>query len=379
MTPPAPDRDLAERSLRVLLERTTTSARRATGPSPEGPVEGSPGAVAAVDHPDWPEGPVLVAAGTTHRSGTAPDTPRAVTPGTLFDLASVTKVVTTLTAARLHDAGTLDLDAPTAESVPGADPRITPRHLLTHTAGLPPTLPLWRRSDRAAALAEVRRTPLLTDPGTAHAYSCIGFVLLGLQLEALTGRPLPELARELVLRPAGADGARWADRPRGTLDGEDDVAATEIGEDPPRGLVRGATHDETAWALGGVGNAGVFATAEDLLAIGRVLVGRSPGVPLAPGTRRLLGTDQLPGGVATDAPWRQGLGLRIGQDLAHRDPGARVIGHRGFTGPSVVADPETGTVAVLLANRVHPDRTWFTVEATQRRIAEIAAGISPRS
>lgn len=357
-----------------LTNLVTELTRSAVASSPVGgTVEGAVSAVAAVDRA---ESTACAAAGSTARfeaDGTLLEpTSEEISPvdeGTVFDLASVTKVVTSLTAATLIDEGTLDLDAPVAEQITSPHPDLTARHLLTHTSGLPPVMPMHRfRGGRGERIATISRAALLAEPGATHGYSCIGFILLGTLLEQITGTSLPDLATDRVLGPAGAHHASWspsaATRTR--------IAATEYQDDPPRGLVRGSTHDETAWALGGVGNAGLFATVSDVLALGRVLAGRAPGLPLSAPVRDLIGTDQLPDHVDTGSPWAQGLGLRVGHDLPTGELLPRVIGHPGFTGTSVLADPVSGTVAVLLTNRVHPHRTRFTVEGARREIAQIA-------
>ena len=357
--------------LAALVEALTTAARAAPPPG----TEAACAAVAGIDRPG--AAPLLAHGGVTaafDADGAAlPAGSPEVTPvreDTLFDLASVTKVVTALTAATMIEDGLLDPEAPVAEHLGSPHPAITARHLLTHTSGLPPVMPLWRiEGSREDRLAAIRRAELDAAPGTAHAYSCIGFILLGTLLEHLGGAPLPELARRRVLDPVGAHGAGWDPDPSAAAG----AAATEHQTDPPRGLVRGSTHDETAWSLGGVGNAGVFATAADVLAIGRALIGRAPGPQLSPRVLALLGTDQLPPGTSTGAPWRQGFGLRVGQELAPGRLLPRIVGHPGFTGTSVLADPESGTVATLLTNRVHPRRERFTLERARREMARLAA------
>ena len=370
----AQDADEDHDRLGALVGALTRTA--ASAPPDGDPLEGATAAAAAVDRPGHGDPracsgvtALFAADGTRLPAGSREITP--VREDTLFDLASVTKVVTALTAATLIDDGVLDPHSPVAEHMRAPDARITAHHLLTHTAGLPPVMPLWRLpGDRRARLEAVSSAPLVTAPGTAHAYSCIGFILLGALLEELTGTALPELARRRVLAPAGATSAGWEPCPERAAR----AAATEHQADPPRGLVRGTTHDETAWSLGGAGNAGVFATLEDALALGRVLAGRGPGPHLSPATRRLLTRDQLPAGVRTGSPWQQGCGLRIGQELETGAVLPRVVGHPGFTGTSVLADPGTGTVAVLLTNRVHPHRTRFTVERSRRELARLAFG-----
>jgi len=141
--------------------------------------------------------------------------------------------------------------------------------------------------------------------------------------------------------------------------------------------VHGQVHDETAWSLSrepdaGAANAGLFATVDDLLALGRVLAGTAVRPHLAPETRRLLSTDQLGDAVPTGTTWRQGLGLRVGQELPDGQVLRHVVGHTGFTGTSITADPRSGAVAVLATNRVHPRRERFTVVGARREIARLA-------
>lgn len=375
-----------ERDHQHLTDLVTSLTARAAASRPgDDGVEGSIGAVAAIDRS---EHPAVASSGVTASFGADgspldPSSPTISTvgPHTVFDMASVTKVVTTLTAATLISDGTLDPQAPLTEHIPSPHRALTAHHLLTHTSGLPPVMPLWQLpGGREERLASVHAAALEAEPGTRHAYSCIGFILLGRLLEALTGHTLPSLARSRVLGPAGADSAVWAEAPGAPIEAVAAsaagttplIAATEYQTQPDRGLVRGSTHDETAWSIGGVGNAGLFATVADALAIGRVLAGRTALPSLAAEALEMLRTDQLDPAVTTGAPWRQGLGLRIGQETA---PGAsleHVVGHPGFTGTSVLADPRTGTVAVLLTNRVHPVRTRFTVEKSRRDIARLA-------
>ena len=241
--------------LAALVGSLTSAAQAAPPPG----TEAACAAVAGIDRPG--AAPVLAHGGVTaafDADGDAlpADSPE-VTPvreDTLFDLASVTKVVTALTAATMIEDGLLDPEAPVAEHLEAPHPAITARHLLTHTSGLPPVMPLWRiEGSREDRLAAIRRAELDAAPGTAHAYSCIGFILLGTLLEHLGGAPLPELARRRVLDPVGARGAGWDPDPSAAAG----AAATEHQTDPPRGLVRGSTHDRTtAWSLGGVGNGG---------------------------------------------------------------------------------------------------------------------------
>lgn len=331
--------------------------------------------------------PMIATAGRTvtfaaDGSALPADDPRSlpVSRSTLFDLASVTKIVTTLVAATFLDEGALDLDASVHAYLPARavpDARITVRQLMTHTSGLPPVLPLWRiEGSREAKLDAIGQAPLIAEPGTRHAYSCIGFITLGRILETLGGASLPELARERVLTPAGTHASGEENIATWWLDAQAlrRTAATEYGITPPRGLVQGEVHDETAWSLGGAGNAGLFADIDGALSLGAVLAGTAQNPVLSASVRTLLSTDLLGDEVPTDAPWRQGLGLRVGQVMPDGRLLSRVIGHPGFTGTAIWADPETGTVAALLTNRVHPDRERFGLSGAREEFCSLAFG-----
>ncbi|MBM9507899.1 serine hydrolase domain-containing protein [Actinacidiphila acididurans] len=280
-------------------------------------------------------------------------------PDTVFDLASLTKLFTAAAAVQQVERGTLALDAPVADVVPelraAAAHGITLRHLLTHTSGLRPELPLYDLpgpAERARALAGEEP---LTPPGAARRYSDLNLLLTQTLLERVTGRPLDRLVAEGITGPLGMTDTRWNPpaswRPR--------IAATEDQRRPwgklDRGMVHGAVHDENAYALGGVaGHAGLFSTAWDLALFARALLDGDAGI-LAPASVDLLfgrapGPDGRPAaalGFETDQEWFMG-------ELAGRG----AVGHTGFTGTSLVLDPDSGAFLILLANSVHPTRTW---------------------
>ncbi|MEU6989170.1 serine hydrolase domain-containing protein [Streptomyces sp. NPDC046465] len=269
---------------------------------------------------------------------------RTTTP---FDLASLTKLFTTVAAVQQLERGTLGIDALVGAYVPeftaAAEHGITVRQLLTHTSGLRPELPLYDRPDDAARLAALRAEAPVTVAGD-YVYSDLNMLLLQRILERLTRRPLDALVRDGITRPLGMTATGFGPRP--------DAAATEDQRKPwakaDRGMLRGVVHDENAWALGGVaGHAGLFSTARDLAVFCRTLLcGGSYG------RARILGPDFVelmlaePGlGFRIDQPWFMG-------ELAGRG----AAGHTGFTGTSLVLDPATDTFLVLLANTVHPRR-----------------------
>ncbi|WP_129841199.1 serine hydrolase domain-containing protein [Streptomyces sp. RFCAC02] len=286
---------------------------------------------------------------------------------TVFDLASLSKLYTAVVAVALAERGALDLDAPVARHLPGFPAGVTARRLLTHTAGLPPVIDLAPFPDGAARLAAIARQPLTE----GYAYSDLGLIALGALCEAAGGRDLAALVAGLVTGPLGLTDTRY--RPPAALLPR--VAATEEQPWTGRPLVHGTVHDENAYALGGVaGHAGVFATAWDVAVLAQTMLnGGSYGgrrVLAAASVREML-TDHnahLGPGAA------RGLGWQLDQpdwmgDLA--SPTA--FGHTGFTGTSVVADRATGTLLVLLTNRVHPTRHRGTGHAWRRAAARALA------
>jgi CubicO group peptidase (beta-lactamase class C family) len=271
-----------------------------------------------------------------------------VTVDTPFDLASLTKLFTSVAAVQQLERGTLGIDARVGAYLPqftgAARHGVTVRHLLTHTSGLPPELPLYDHASRADRLAVLRAEEPATPPGTAYVYSDLNLILLQMVLERLTGRRLDVLIRDGITRPLGMTSTAFGPCPG--------AAATEDQRRPwakaDRGMLRGEVHDENAWALGGVaGHAGLFSTARDLAVFCRTLLAGG-----SYGPARILGPDLVelmltpPGlGFALDQPWFMG-------ELAGRG----AAGHTGFTGTSLVIDRATDTFLVLLANTVHPRR-----------------------
>ncbi|MFJ4254235.1 serine hydrolase domain-containing protein [Microbacterium sp. NPDC090003] len=282
-----------------------------------------------------------------------------LTPEHLFDLASLTKTFTTVAALRLVDAGLVDLDEPvrpllTVGAGDGAE-RITLRHLLTHTSGLPAEGGAWRSGLGGDDLgARVVGSDLLAAPGTAHLYSDVGFIGVGALVEHVTQRPLDAVIAEVAAR-LGASSLTW--RPEPSL-----AVATEV--QPHRGLVRGEVHDELAHALGRpAGHAGLFGTADDVAALARMIrddgIGAGGRVLSADGIRLMT----TPAATA-DAGYGQALGLRV-RDATWMGE-ADAVGHTGFTGTAFAVSPRTSDFGVLLTNRVHPTREGTDLSAVRR-------------
>lgn len=292
--------------------------------------------------------------------GAATDDERMpLTPAHLFDLASLTKIFTTVAALRLVDAGVLSLDEPVRSFVAvgtGDDTeQITLRHLLTHTSGLPAEGGAWRTGLRGAELrAAVLRSALVAEPGTTHRYSDVGFIAIGELIERVSGRSLDAHVFE-VAGLLGASSLTW--RPSAEL-----AVATEV--QPHRGLVRGEVHDELAHALGRpAGHAGLFGTVHDVAAMARMIrddgVGANGRVLSADGIRLMT----TPAATA-DAGYGQAVGLRV-RDAAWMGE-ADAVGHTGFTGTAFAVSRASGEWGVLLTNRVHPTREGTDVSAVRR-------------
>ncbi|MBI2302945.1 MAG: beta-lactamase family protein [Armatimonadetes bacterium] len=266
--------------------------------------------------------------------------------GMWFDLASVTKAVATTTCVvALVEGGRLELDRPAAAHLPelasAGKAAVTPRHLLTHTAGLPPFDQYYRHcADRASVRAAVLATQRTGDVAGGPVYSDVGFLTLGFLTEAVTGQRQDAFLRDRILTPAGL-----ADRLGYLPTDHERCVATERCAWRGR-VMQGEVHDENAWRCDGVaGHAGLFGTVEG--------VGRFAQAVLE---RRILSADTWSEvfrpreDAAAQSFW---LGWkRLGYDAD--DPAA--FGHDGFTGTLVWVSPQRRMVLALLTNRVHPTR-----------------------
>ena len=275
--------------------------------------------------------------------------------GTIFDLASLTKVIATASIVMQAIAQVrISLDTRVADVTPGwsgADRDVvTIRHLLDHSSGLPAHLRVWTdTSGRAGYEALILRTPLERPPGQAAIYSDVGFILLGLILERLGGTTLDRQLTSVFGR--ALDPIQY--RPMASL--YERIAPTEF--DPWRGRVLcGEVHDENAAALGGVAaHAGLFGTADAVGTFARMVLATFDGpTPLGtPDLMRTFAARSVVAGSSRALAWDTALPASSCGRLMSR----RAIGHTGFTGTSIWIDPEKDFYAVLLTNRVHPSRT----------------------
>ncbi len=295
----------------------------------------------------------------------------AVTPATVFDAASLTKVVATAPSVMLLvEDGRVELDAPLTRYLPectgGGKDAITIRHLLTHTSGLPaglPPRPAWRGEEAAFKLACAQT---VTDPpGTAFRYSDINFLLLGWLVQRRAGMPLDQFAAQRILQPLAMGDTGFRPLPR--IDAARiaptqkmlDRAAQTLHVDLADGeTLRGVVHDPTVRFMGGVGgSAGLFTTVGDLARYARMILnhGELDGVRiLSRESVRLMTTLQSPPGIAA----RRSAGWDIDSPYA-RPRGSLFpvgsVGHTGFTGSILWIDPFSKTFYVFLSNRVYPN------------------------
>lgn len=290
---------------------------------------------------------------------------------TVYDLASLTKVVATTTAAMLLvEDGRLELDAPVSRYLPefsgGAKEGVTVRHLLTHTSGLPAWADLWARSPDAA-LREAIRTPLRRAPGARAEYSDVGFVVLFAAAEAAAGEPLPELLRRRVFDPLGMLATRFTPG-----EGCAECAPTLRRKDGRD--VRGAVHDPIARHLDGVaGNAGLFSTVEDLSRFAAMLAGGGEldGVRVLREATVGEFTRRQPGAGTRALGWDTPEGDGTGAAGERISP--RAFGHTGYTGTSLWIDPDRNTWTVLLTNRTYAPKASNRIQSLRRRIHDRVA------
>ncbi len=303
----------------------------------------------------------------------------AITPRSVFDLASLTKVVATTTAAmKLYDEGRLDLEERVATFLPefahGGKSDIRIRHLLTHSAGLIPFRPFHQMgvTTREALIDSIMAEPLLYEPGTESRYSDLGMITMMLVVEQITGDSFDTYAREHIFEPLGMYATGF--RRTGTADTT--IVPTEFDESFRNRLVQGEVHDESAWILGGTsGHAGVFSTAEDLSKLAYMLIheGRIGGEQfIEPETVRRF-TRAVDSDLSTRA-----LGWDTKSPDGYSSGGERFgpnsFGHTGFTGTSFWVDPDQDLFVILLTNRVFPTRENRKIVQVRPKLADLAYG-----
>lgn len=337
-----------------------------------------------------------------------PDGAHPITPETVFDVASLTKIMsTTAMAMTLYDEGRLDLEAPVALTLPafarGGKEEVTFEDLLCHRSGLAAWRPLYEAASRDPLAAGLFAAPAMrpggelrerafrrsrlrmreavvaerleVERGTRATYSDVGFMALGLALEVVAGSSQDRYFAERLAGPLGLPGARFVDLAKDApLEG---AAATRRAESRGGATLVGEVDDDNAFALGGVaGHAGIFATADEVAAFGLAVSRAHAGsltqpFGIAAARRFLLRDESVAGstralGFDTPSPEGSAAGSRL-------DP-RRTFGHLGFTGCSLWVDLSVDLVVALCTNRVHLGTEPGRIRALRAEVSDLAAG-----
>ncbi len=288
--------------------------------------------------------------------------------GTVYDLASITKLFTATCVMQLVDEDKVQLDSTVATYLPefanNGKMGITVRQLLAHISGLP-NVRLWEATTRESHTQCIMAVTPEFHPGTALHYSDTNFVVLGKLIEAIDRSPLDHAVTTRILDPLELGQTGYGPLDVNTVD----VTATEDESDVGRGMVRGEVHDENAWFLGGVaGHAGLFGTAQDLSVFGQTYLngGVYAGVELLkPETAAEMTRNQVGHLGNRGLGWQLNASYYMGGFAS-----SRTYGHTGFTGTSIVIDPPRELVLVLLTNRVHPARRGPDVNPVRQAVAD---------
>jgi CubicO group peptidase (beta-lactamase class C family) len=295
---------------------------------------------------------------------------------TIFDLASLTKPLATAGCILiLMDHGKLSPDDPACRWLANFDTDekrgILIRHLLTHTSGLPPYMDAEKLKSEFGekcpdrVIEAIGKASLLSRPGEAFRYSCLGYITLGRIVEIVSGKTLDQFAAENIYRPMGMNDTRYCP-PDGW---RDRIAGTEGGPDAAVNRV----HDPLARLMGGVsGNAGLYSTASDLA--------RYCAMVLHGGTydgRRIFSDTAVQRLTQTqDANTGRAFGFDVSSDYAWlkgKSASKGAFCHSGYTGTSIVCDPESGVFVIILTNRVHPEDRG-QVRGLRNRVADEVFG-----
>jgi uncharacterized protein YbbC (DUF1343 family)/CubicO group peptidase (beta-lactamase class C family) len=299
----------------------------------------------------------------------------AMTEDTIFDVASLTKVICTTTAVmQLMERGEVRLNDPVAKYLPefaaNGKEDITLRQLLTHYSGLAPDLDLktaWSGKNTAYGMAngEARQDA----PGSKFSYSDINFIVLGELVEKVSGQRLDEYCERGIFAPLGMTHTRYLP-PEGWLG---KIAPTQYDENDH--MLRGVVHDPTARRMGGVaGHAGLFSTGGDLAKFAQALLDGGGGILSPLGVEKMTRPEQPP-----NAPVLRGFGWDIDSPFSSNRGDLLPVGsygHTGFTGTSMWIDPTTRSYILLLTNAVHP-RGKGTAIALRSKVATAVAAALP--
>ena len=328
-----------------------------------------PGAVLVVGH----DGKVIYRKAYGERSLEPRREPMTI--DTIFDLASLTKVIATTTAVmQLLEQGKIRMNDPLAKYLPefaqnGKDD-ITLRQVMTHYSGLAPDLDLttpWEGKDTAYKLAFVM--PPEQTPGTSFVYSDINFIMLGALVEKVTGDTLDVYTAKHVFEPLKMLHTRYV--PPSSWRAK--IAPTQYDENEH--MLWGVVHDPTARRMGGVaGHAGLFSTGDDLAKFAQALLDGGDGILSTVTVQKMTQPEQPP-----SAPVLRGYGWDIDSPFSTNRGDLFPIGsygHTGFTGTSIWIDPTTNSYVILLTNAVHPRGKGNAIGLRTKVATEVAASLN---
>jgi uncharacterized protein YbbC (DUF1343 family)/CubicO group peptidase (beta-lactamase class C family) len=327
-----------------------------------------PGAVLMVGH----DGKVIYRRAYGHRALEPRREPMTV--DTIFDIASLTKVVATTTAVmQLFEQGKIRLNDPVAKYIPdfgqNGKQDITIRQLLTHYSGLAPDLDLkstWEGKETAYRMVDAELPP--DPPGARFSYSDINFIVLGELVEKVSGDPLDEYCARHIFAPLKMTHARFLP----PASWRSKIAPTQYDENEH--MLRGVVHDPTARRMGGVaGDAGLFSTADDLAKFAQALLDGGDGILSPLSVDKMTSPQQPP-----QAPVLRGFGWDIDSPYSTNRGDLLPIGsygHTGFTGTSIWIDPTTKSYIILLTNAVHPRGKGNAIALRSKVATAVAAAL----
>ncbi len=328
-----------------------------------------PGAVLVVGH----DGAVIYRKAYGNRA--LEPTREPMTLDTVFDLASLTKVIATTTAMmQLFEQGKVRMNDPVAKYLPefaqNGKEDITLRQLMTHYSGLAPDLDLttpWEGKNTAYQLAFVE--PPETVPGSGFVYSDINFIMLGALVERVSGETLDAYATQHIFAPLKMTRTRFVP----PASWRSKIAPTQYDENEH--MLRGVVHDPTSRRMGGVaGHAGLFSTADDLAKFAQALLNGGGGILSAVTVEKMTSPEQPP-----QAPVLRGFGWDIDSPFSSNRGDLLPVGsfgHTGWTGTSVWIDPTTQTYIILLTNAVHPRGKGNAIGLRTKVATEVAAALA---
>jgi CubicO group peptidase (beta-lactamase class C family) len=310
----------------------------------------------------------LVALKSVGRFTYEPDSPE-VTPASIFDLASVSKVIATTSMAMiLYERGLLDLEAPVTGIVSefaASDSRkaeITVRMILAHSSGLPAYEKLFLRAkNRQELLAAAFATPLTSDPGTRTEYSDIGFIILGSVLEHIADEPLDRFCQREVFRPLGMANTMF----KRSASWRASIVPTADDRSSRRRVIQGEVQDENASVLGGVaGHAGLFSTAQDIAIFAQAILNGGGPIFRPETLAQFTRSESSPAGTSRALGWdTPSTPSQSGKYFSSRS-----FGHLGYTGTSLWVDPARELSVTLLTNRTWPDCKKESIKEVRPRV-----------